>query len=173
MKNKGLIVYGGAVLLVAGVGIYLYKQYSLLMDGFINGFKVISGAIIKKLSANEISFTLIYKVTNKGDLGVTVTNQKYSVYINNTQVSTITNSQPLKIKGGSTTSFPLNVDINPQEDLSKVLNLDTLLMGISNKNSIVFKISGVFSFSAGILKLKDFPFEETFTLADLTAKKTK
>jgi LEA14-like dessication related protein len=165
-KNKNLILFGTATIIVSGVAIYLYRQYSFLMDSFKNGFKVISGVVIKKIDAKEINFTLIFKITNAGDLGITVKNQVYDVYINNTRVSTITNKTPLKIKANSVTSFPLDININPT-DLSKVLNINTLLAGMSNKNKLIFRVNGMFSFSAGMLKIKDFTFEQTFTLADL------
>lgn len=170
MKTSYKVIIGLLGAGVIGTGLFLWNQYQVL-------YKAINDAFTKKpaisklnnLSLSDIGFTLVYSVNNTGILSAIVTNQKYDVTINGGKsVVTITNNNPVELKGNAISQFPLVINLTTKELLNAgVNNLKSILLPEERKNFVI-RIKGNFSYKAGILSGKNYPLDITFTLADLT-----
>lgn len=187
ISTHNKIVGASALALLTGVFIYMYKQFKLLY----NAVYTVAGAVVHNISATDINFTLLLKIDNKGDLNVDISSQNYDVYFNDSKVAHI--EYPTKeqvascnklsgkdkksclakynthIASNSSSTIPLYIQFDPRDLLKNYNNIAAL---IADKSKIGIKIKGAFTFTAGPITMKNFPFEETLTLNDLTKPKT-
>lgn len=155
----GLLGIGGIAL-----GIYIYKQISLLKDYCYTTM----GAIIDKISFNKIKFTLLFSVKNKSDVDITITDQNYLVYVNGMLVSKVYRETKNEILANGKSVFKLDVEFNPQDLLRAGLtNIQSLL---SDKSKMEIELKGSLGIKSGIFKLRKFPIYEKMTLNELMSE---
>lgn len=180
-KHKWFI--GGGLTLLALGTIYLVRQARLLY----NAVYTVAGIVVKNISLNDINFTLLLKVENKGDLHVDIVEQSYDVYVNKMFVShieypsaqqlqecsallaadktTCKNKYITPIASNSSSTIPLNIQFNPSDLLKTGFQNITSILG--NQANVIINIKGKLTFKAGPITMKDFAIEETMTLADI------
>jgi len=165
-----LFAAGASLLILGAWGI---KQYRQLMDGIYRGFSVLSGAIIHSLSSKLVKITLLFKIDNKGDLSVDVVSQNYIVYINGTQVASVNTSEVIHILKNDFTTFPLPIEFKPSDLIrAGVKNSDAIFtdhskIKISIKGTFSFRVVAAGKLKANLLKINNYPLNESFTLADI------
>jgi len=187
-KHKWLIG-GGIGALLLGAGIYAWRQAQQLYHAIYT----IAGIIVKNVSLYDINFTLLLKIENKGGLSVDVTKQSYDVFVNKMfvahieypsaeQLQACANSADItackkkyitRIAHNESSTMPLNVQFNPADLLKAGMqNINTIL---SNQQDVIINIKGKLTFVTDPLNIKmtDFPFEETLTLADIVKNSAK
>ncbi len=162
-----LTVVIGATIGVIG---YLKKEF----DRLENACYTISGGVIHALGLNNVKITLFFKIVNKSDISIEISNAVFNVYVNKMFVSKVLKSNKQLLKAGGETILMVDVEFNPQ-DLLKV-GINNIAPLLTDKDKLVIGIKGSFDAVAGMVKLKSFPFEETITLKELltpsdTAKK--
>lgn len=181
-KQKWLLA-GGVTALALGciwAASQLKKTY--------NAIYTLAGIIVKNISLSDINFTLLLKIENKGGISVDVTKQSYDVFVNNMFVMHVdypSNDQlaackalPIsadrgackdkyitRIHHNASDTVPINVQFNPSDKLKE--GLQNLSVIVSNQKSVLITVKGKLTFSAGLVKMTDFPFEETLTLEDI------
>ncbi len=167
--KKALLV---TVVLGATIGIigYLKKEFERLETACYT----ISGGVVHALGLSNVKLTLFFKIINKSDISVEISNAIFNVYVNKMFVSKVLKSNKQLLKAGGETILMVDVEFNPQ-DLLKV-GVNNIAPLLTDKDKLVITIKGSFDAVAGLIKLKSFPFEENITLKELltpsdTAKK--
>lgn len=119
-KTKKWII-AGVIGTVTIAGALAYLQYKKIMNYAIR-FK---GVKIKSISATLFNFDLFLFFHNKSDVKFTITKQAYSVYMNGSFVTKISNISSILIAPKAETVIGLNVQFNPK-DVLKVLNKNAI-----------------------------------------------
>lgn len=181
-KQKWWLGGGGTVL---GLAILYFARQA---QKTYNSVYTVSGIVVKNVALNNISFTILLKVENKGGLNIDVVCQNYSVYINNMFVANIQHPDPTEVAAckklgttaeidackaklvthiphDSSATVPINVQFNPQDLLKAGLQNMSAIVG--NQKNVNIAIKGALTFYAGPVKMTDFPFEENLNLADV------
>jgi LEA14-like dessication related protein len=107
-ENKKYII-AGAIGLLTLTGAMAYIQYKKVMDFLIK----VKGIKIRALSPTLINFDLLINLTNKANIGYTILNQKYKVFINNVEVSDLVSNYTAKVPAKGNVDLPVNVTIDP------------------------------------------------------------
>ncbi len=158
--KKALLVGGVIGGVIALIG-YFKKEF----DRLENACYTISGGVIHTLGLSKVKITLFFKIVNKSDISVEISNAIFNIYVNKMFVSKIVKSNKQLLKSGGETILMVDVDFNPQDLLKAgVNNISPLL---TDKDKLVIGIKGSFDAVAGIIKLKSFPIEESITLKEL------
>ncbi len=152
-----LTVVIGATIGVIG---YLKKEF----DRLENACYTISGGVIHALGLNNVKITLFFKIVNKSDISIEISNAVFNVYVNKMFVSKVLKSNKQLLKAGGETILMVDVEFNPQ-DLLKV-GINNIAPLLTDKDKLVIGIKGSFDAVAGMVKLKSFPFDKA---ADLIA----
>lgn len=160
-QNKKTILGIAVALGITGIGAYLYTQYKKLYNAGVK----LAGAKVYNLGINNVKFTILLAIENKGDLSVKITDQKYQISIGEIYVSTITNDKNVLVRSKGTTYLPLTIEFNPKNALISVLQNITSLF--NDKSKFVFNINGKLSIEAGIVKLKDYEIKLSFNLQEI------
>ena len=140
---------------------YLKKEFSRLE----NACYTISGGVIHALGLNNVKITLFFKIVNKSDISVEISNAVFNIYVNKMFVSKVLKSKKQLLKAGDETILMVDVEFNPQ-DLLKV-GINNISPLLTDKDKLVITTKGSFDAVAGMIKLKSFPFEESITLKEL------
>jgi len=166
--RNGLII--GGVVAAAAIttfAIYMKKQFNLIKESCYT----ISGGVIHSLGLNSVKITLFFKVVNDSDLTIKISDMKFNIYVNKMFVTKILRSQEQVISGNSEAVIRLDFEFNPQDLLrAGIVNIEPI---IYNQEQLVIGIKGAFSARTGIIKLKNFPFDEDITLKELLTPSTK
>ncbi len=166
MNKKGILITIGLAAL-AGIGMYFKRQLNYLADATSK----IIGAKIHNVGIGNIRFTLYIKIQNKGDISALITDQNYEIFANDFFVSKIHSQTEIHLKSNGDTLIPLEVEFNPSNVfLNGVSNLSAI---IQDKSKLKFLVKGKLSLQAGIVALKDYTFEISMTLAEITAMSNK
>ncbi len=148
----------GATIGVIG---YLKKEFERLEGACY----AIAGGVIHTFGLNNVKITLFFKIVNKSDISVEISNAIFNIYVNKMFVSTVKKSNKQLLKGGGETILMVDVEFNPQ-DLLKV-GINNISPLLTDKDKLVITIKGSFDAVAGLVKLKSFPFEQSITLKEL------
>jgi LEA14-like dessication related protein len=158
--RNGIIV-GSLLLATTAIVLYFRKQYNLLL----NACYTISGGVVHSIGLDNISITLFFKVVNESDITLTLSDMKFNIYVNEMYVTSIFKKEPQILYSKSDAVIKLDFQFNPKDLLrAGVLNIAPI---IYDKEKLVVKTKGTYSLKTGIVKLKDFPFEDTITLKEL------
>jgi len=160
MEKSTKVWIGLVGVAIVGVGGYLYYNVSKLIKATfkVNGVKDVN------ISGSNISFTLISKITNNGNISAYVNDQYYDVFINDKLVSRVHNKGNVFVGADKTSIIPLKVDLKLNE-LVKI-GLENLTNIVTDKSKVKFSIKGYFKWRAGILAAKQ-PFELSYTLKEI------
>ncbi len=147
----------------AAIGVigYLKQEFERLE----NACYTISGGVIHALGLNNVKITLFFKIVNKSDISVEISNAIFNIYVNKMFVSKVIKSEKQVLKSGGETILMIDVEFNPQDLLKAgINNISPLLV---DKDKLIITTKGSFDAIAGAIKLKSFPFEESITLKEL------
>lgn len=147
----GVVVIG----LLAFTTHYLMKQIRLLVNTDFD----MSGTQINKLSFKEISITLWWKVVNKSDISITVSDQVYDIYLNGKFVKKVGNAMEVEIKPHSTTRIPTYVVFNPKELLNIGFDNMGKFLTKQGRESLMLQVQGSMTVKTSVFTVKKFPFE--------------
>ncbi len=160
--KKWLIVGGLSVISVAlAMG---YLQYRKLMNYTVK----LGGVKFKQITAKVFNFDLFIKFTNNSDINFVISEQEYSVYLNDKFVTKIKNKDDVTVLPKATNSIPVNINFNPTEVLNLLgKNFTNILL---HPETIAIKVDGklkvkLYGFTKGI------PFVYESNLKELMASK--
>jgi LEA14-like dessication related protein len=164
--RNGLII-GGLVVAATTLALYMKSQFNLIKDSC----STISGGIIHSLGLDSVKMTLFFKIVNDSDLTIRISDMKFNIYVNKMFVTKILRSQQQVIHGKADTIIRLDFEFNPKDLLrAGIANIEPI---IYDKEKLVIGIKGTFSAQTGIIKLKNFDFDEEITLKELLTPSTK
>lgn len=168
MKNISPV---GVVLGIIGIGTaisaaILYNDYSQLMEGIKISF---NSVVVRSLSPQMLDFDLYLNFHNRSALDFQITSQEYKVFINNKQVSKISNSNVVKIRRNGISIIPAAVAIYPQK-IGKSVGLGGLADMLVAPEKITLRIESKLFVKLWMLKVA-IPYTYSTTLKDLIVKK--
>jgi LEA14-like dessication related protein len=149
---------------IAGVTVnYLMKQVRLL----VNTEFTMVGTRINKISLKEINITLWWKVVNKSDISITISEQVYNVYLNDKLVNVINTIQPIVIAPHADTRIPTNIIFTPK-DVAKI-GISSLASFITKegREKLNLQVKGTMDLQTSIFKVKKFPIEFEDTIENI------
>ena len=145
-----------------GYGVYSYylQQAEILQK---LRYRIIGGRILNA-SLSNLSLQLDLEVTNDSNLGITMTNYMFDVYINGKKVGVISNASINQIlnKNGGKSFFPLRINV----DTTSLLNLDVLGDLSNGIKNLKLTLDGRFGVKKGLFRFNRIPFKETFRVGD-------
>mgnify|MGYP001173720804 CR=1 FL=1 len=142
--KKGLLILAGISLL--GFAIYRYFKYQV---NLLTQFEwKISGIKVKKFSFNQIALDLSILFTSKSDLEAKVNKIYLDLFLEGKNVGFVTEEKPFIIPAKGSHTITLYISINPQLILK---NITDILLDITSKKDILFKIDGYADIKSGIL----------------------
>lgn len=158
--RNGLIIGGLAVATLSLIA-YFKRQYDLLY----NACYAISGGIIHSLGLDKVKMTLFFKIVNESDITVEVSNMNFNIYVNGMFISKVVKEEPQTLYGKSDALIKVDFEFNPKDLLRAGLtNIEPILY---DREKLKITTKGFFSAKAGIIKLKNFPFETSITLKEI------
>ena len=162
MQNKKVIL-GSIIAIILAIGFFIYWQVRLLVKAKwqYSQFK------LRTISLDGVSFDVFFNVNNVGMLAVTVAEQDYNVYINDSFVSRIVSTDDQEIKAESTSPISFLINIKLSDLLKTGINNITFLTNPSEREKIKIKIDGVLTLKIGALTVKKMKLKIETTLADL------
>lgn len=160
--KKGAIAI--VLILIVAMSIYAYVQVKKLIDAEWK----FAGVKLKELNLARLVFDLSFDIDNKGGAEVTVSEQQYDVLINGRLVSKVTKPEAVKIGARQTSRMPLTIAIH-SDDFKKALGSNWQSILLWQPEKMLIRITGSFSMTAGIISLKRFPFDTSYTLNELIA----
>jgi LEA14-like dessication related protein len=158
MDNQQKIKLGVGVLIIGVLGFtinYLMKQIRLLVN---TEFEMV-GTSVNKVSLQQISITLWWKVVNKSDISATISDQVYDIYLNGKFVKKVGYAVPVEIKAKADTRIPTYIVFEPKE----LLNIGFENMGKfltpEGRKELNLQVRGTFTVKTSVFEVKKFPFE--------------
>lgn len=90
------------IILIITLIYFLYKQvmYIIKAKWEYGGFRLVNADL------QSVSFIIFFNVTNKGFLSVTISEQDYDVYLNDSFISKVNNKNDSYIKARGTSRIP-------------------------------------------------------------------
>lgn len=147
--------------ITAVITVYGARQIYLLYQA---AFKIV-GAKINKIGISGIDMILYAEIDNKGDISAQINDQHYEVFLNKTKVSTVDAKQEVHINSNGKTIIPIHVAFNPETIL--MAGADNILNLLTDKSKIKIEIKGNLSLKSGVISLKDYPVDITYTLQEI------
>ena len=163
--RNGLIIGG---LAVAGIAILAYfkRQYDLIY----NACYTIAGGVVHTLGLNSVKITLFFKVVNESDITIEISDMIFNIYVNKMFVTKVLKPDVQMLYSKSNAIIKIDFEFNPKDLLRAGLtNIESILY---DKDKLIITTNGTFSAKTGILKLRDFPFEESITLSEIMTPST-
>ena len=148
----------GLIGLVSVTGAYMYYQVNKILDYTLN-FKGVKNVKVQK---DGVSFTMWYEYSNKANITISLSEQKYDVYINNQFLTTLTNFVPNTLVGGQVSNIEVNVVLTLADFKKLNLNYAQLILApksVEIKTDMKWKVKyGIFKFPVSypyIVSLKE------------------
>ena len=158
MEGKSILKLGLGALMV-GITVYVIsyvgKQAKIIVGTVIE----FAGVSINKITFQNVFLTLFFKVLNKSDIGFTVQNQSWKVYINNELIKELVNPNKIKVLPHSDTRLPIYLNFTVVEALKLGITQFPSLSDIDNRKQTIIKISGVITVGTSVLEMKKIPIE--------------
>ena len=151
--------------------IYLKNQIDLIMDFCYKptGFKI--NSFVKK----NISIEFFLKIRNQSKQTIIVNGYTFDILLNKYKIGTVFNKTPQTwvADNVSMLSFSVSTDLSKMNmPLLEILNL--LNDYLTDKSKILLTIKGKLSVKLfGFLPIKNYPLEQSYTLAQLLADNTE
>lgn len=158
--RNGLIIGG---LAVAGIALIAYfkRQYNLLL----NACYTISGGVVHSLGLDNVKITLFFKIVNESDLTIEISDMMFNIYVNKMFITKMLKPDKQVLYSKSDAVIKLDFEFNPKDLLRAGLtNIEPILY---DKEKLVITTKGTFSAKTDIIKMRNFPFDESITLKEL------
>ena len=114
IEKSTKIKWGLAVVMV-GLSVFVVNYLAKQVRMLVNTTFDMSGTAINKISLKEINITLWWKVENKSDIGFTISNQVYDVYLDGKLAKRVGNAPEIKIYPHSVARIPTHVVLTWKE----------------------------------------------------------
>lgn len=155
---------------LSGIGIYLYRQYSLLMDFCykISKFQVIS------FSKNDITFRFFLKFRNQSNTKVDVKGFDVDVFIMGVKVASVQDNTEQTIQKNAVSEIAFNVTFVPSQikfPAQKLVELIGFYI-TGQKEKITFQFKGNAKAKVMGVTTPVVPFDVSFNLKELLADDT-
>ena len=161
MDWKKALIVGGLLTAAAGLYVYFKRQFQILYDSCYT----ITGGVVHSLGIDKVKISLFFKIVNKSDLTITVSNMNFNIYVNTMFVTNIKRVEPVTIYSKSEEIIKLDFEFNPKDLLKAgISNIQPILF---DKEKLVITTKGTFTAETGIVKLNNFKFDEKITLKEL------
>ena len=134
---------------------YVMKQVRLLVNTEFD----MAGTKINKLSLNEVSITLWWKVINKSDISITVSEQVFDIYLNGKFIKKVGNAIPVKIKAHADNRIPTYIVFSPKDLLSMGYENMGKFLTKEGRKTLNLQVRGTMNVSTSVFDVKKFPFE--------------
>lgn len=158
--RNGLII-GGLAVAALGLIVYFKRQWNLLY----NACYTIAGGVVHTLGLSNVKITLFWKIVNESDLTIEISDMVFNIYVNNMFVSRISKPEKQILYSKSEVIIKLDFEFNPKDLLRA--GLTNIAPIIYDNEKLVITTKGSFSGKTGVVKLKNFPFEDSITLKEL------
>ncbi len=154
--------------LLAVVAMFIYKQGMLLMNYcFVINW---SKTKVNKIDKNGLDLILSIDIKNNSDLKITVTGYKFSVYINNKEVSLVVNNDTFAWNPNALSTLNVKILVDFKKLIKdKAITPDLLAKILFDKKNVLIKTEGTISLEAYGADIKDFPIKITESLASYMA----
>ncbi len=162
---RNSLIIGGILGTTAGIVIYFKRQFKKLADSCYT----ISGGVIHNIDLNDVKISLIFQIKNMSDLSVIVENIEFNIFVNNMFVTKVLKKQKQILYSNSDIPFHLDVNFNPQDLLKAGLNSISTL--VTDKSKLIIGIKGKFDVQMGVVKIKDYKFDQKISLQELMKPK--
>ena len=168
MSSKQGFVIAGAIGILGGLSIYLWRQYSLLKSITVG----MAGIKFHTLSLQNISLQLGLKLTNPSGQKFTVDGYDLNIYVGDVFLANAKSAATnVVLQADNLPSLlPIDISLNPKKAINAT-TLPILLKFISNVGGGLLRIKGSVSIRHSLLYLQGFPVDFTY-IAD-PADKTK
>lgn len=158
------------VLLIIFILILLACVFAYIQVRFITKAKWdYSGIKLEDMGLDKVSFYIYFKINNPGLLSLTISEQDYSVFLNNSYISRVVNPDDTKIKAGGPSVIPFLIVLKPGDVLKAGADNFSALLSKSKRSQMKIRITGRLTLKLGPLTIKKLPFDMNSTLAELTA----
>lgn len=158
MQKSTAIKWGLGAIMVGLLGYtvhYVMKQIQLLVN---TEFDMV-GTQVNKIGLKEINLTIWWKVVNKSDIGITLTNQIYDVYLDGKFVKKVGSSIPITIAPHADTRLPTYVVFTPQELVKVGIMNFANLMSKEGRLKTIMEVKGRIDLKTDVFAVKNFPFD--------------
>ena len=163
--RNGLII-GGLAVATIGVMMYFKRQFTLLS----NACYTIAGGVVHSLGLDSVKITLFFKVVDESDLTIEISDMVFNIYVNKMFVTKVLKPDAQTLYSKSDTIIKLDFEFSPKDLLrAGITNIEPILF---DKEKLVVEIKGTYSAKTGVVKLRNFPFDESITLKELLTPST-
>lgn len=142
---------------------YLMKQARKLVNTEFEFSKI----TLNSLSLEKVSITLWWKVVNKSDISVDVSNQDYDIFLNGRFIKKVGYTSPVKLKAKQTTYLPTYVVLTPKDVANIGIENALLLTNDEGQKKTTLLVKGKFTVKTSIFEVKKFPFEFEDTIYNM------
>ncbi len=167
-KTKLFTKKNGTIFLIASgviaISLLAYSYIKYQIDLALQYCYKLTKITITHASLQKVSLTVNLKIRNKSAIDIKVKSQNYTIYANDSPISTVIIDKEVIIKGNGIYELPIDLEIAPVDVLKvALLNLNELL---NSKNSIRIAIKGVFTGGTGFITVK-YPISYEKTIGEL------
>ena len=152
---------GALMIGLAGyVVVYVGKQAKILVGTVIE----FAGLKINKFTLQNVFLTLFFKVLNKSDIGFTIQNQSWKIYLKGELIKELVNPNQIKVLPHSDTRLPIYLNFTIAEALTLGLTQFNLIQNEGDRAKTKIKIVGVITVGTSVIEFKKIPIEIEDTL---------
>lgn len=159
MNSKQGFIIAGAIGILSGISIYLWRQYSLLNSITVG----IAGVKFYTLSLKNISLQLTLKLINPSNQKFIIDSYDLNIFVGDVFLANAKSAATnVTLQSDSVPSLlPINLSLNPKETVN-INNFPILLKFISDTGGGLLRIEGKVSLRHPLLYLQDFPVDYTY-----------
>lgn len=152
------------LVLILSVGFFIYKQISYITKGKWEpaGFK------IEDIGPSMVSFYIYFKLNNPGLLSLTISQQDYNIYLNNSYVTRVVNKGDTVIKAQGVSSIPFLIQFRVGDVVKAGLDNFSALLSKEKRSKLKVRIEGKLTLTLGYLTIKKLKFDVESTIAELS-----
>ena len=152
---------GALMIGLAGyVIVYVGKQAKILVGTVIE----FAGLKINKFTLQNVFLTLFFKVLNKSDIGFTIQNQSWKIYLKDELIKELVNPNQIKVLPHSDTRLPIYLNFTIAEALKLGITQFNLIQNEGDRKKTIIKIVGVITVGTSVIEFKKIPIEFQDTL---------
>ncbi len=163
MQTRGKIVLIFVLILLISVFAYIQVRFITKAKWDYSGIK------LKDLGLDKVTFYIFFKINNPGLLSLTISEQDYSIFLNDSYVSRVVNPDDTKIKAEGVSVIPFLIQLKPGDVVKAGVNNFSALLSKSKRSQMKIRITGKLTLKLGPVTIKRLPFDMNSTLAELTA----
>jgi LEA14-like dessication related protein len=122
-------ILAGVIGITGTTAYWAHGQYKKLLKN-VTAFKSMK---LNILTMDRVQMDIVVNYTNKMDVDVVLTDQKYDIYLDDYYATTLKNPNKLVLKANDVTAIPLSLDFNPAQ-VFKQLNIGPVRLLTDYKN---------------------------------------